>query len=119
MPSVVKIALRIEKKASVEVIMKAELAQTTEKPTMVEDQKVVKEEEVALKGEVVVAVVVMMETTGVAVAAKEAKEGVEEENQEVKVENPQEEEVTQWKYLKLFPCPCLKPAVASPFQKNH
>lgn len=122
MPSVVKTAQMTEVAESAEVIMKAELVQMTEKSTKVEDKKVAKEEVAAPMEEVEVAAAVMMETMGVVameVAVKEAKEGEEEENQEVMVENPQEEEVTQWKCLNLVPIPCLILAVASPFQKNH
>lgn len=72
---------------------------------MVDDLMVV-EEEVAVMGEVgvAVAVAVVMEITGVVVAVvgvMEAEVGEEEENQEAMVENPLEEGATHCKHLKL------------------
>lgn len=71
----------------------------TEESTNVEDLMGV-EEEVAVKGEAAVAV---MEIMGVVVGVREAKEGVEEENREAKVENHLEEGAGQCKHLKLVP----------------
>lgn len=95
-----------------------------EKPTLVGGKKVVKEEEGALKVEEAAAAEVEMEMMAVAeaeaeAAVKEAKAGVEEENQVVMVENPLVEEASQCKWMKLALQPCLIRAVACPFQKNH
>lgn len=74
----------------------------TGESTNVEDLIVVEEVE-AVRGEAAVAVVVM-ETVGVVVVVvREAKEGVEEENQEAKVGNPLEVGASQCKHLKLVP----------------
>lgn len=73
----------------------------TEESTNVEDLMGV-EEEVAVKGEAEVAAAVM-EIMGVVVGVREAKEGVEEENREAKVENHLEEGAGQCKHLKLVP----------------
>jgi hypothetical protein len=73
----------------------------TEESTNVEDLMGV-EEEVAVKGEAEVAAAVM-EIMGVVVGVREAKEGVEEENQEAKVVNHPEEGAGQCKHLKLVP----------------
>lgn len=115
-----KIVLMIEGLVMVETVMKVELVQMVE-AWEVEGLKVVQEEE-AVMGEVVEAVAVMEMKEGeevVVEAVTEAKVGVEEENQEAAVENPQVEGATRWNCLKPAPQSDLSPAVVNPFQKNH
>jgi hypothetical protein len=95
MPTVVKSVLRIEVVKTAGRSMKAELVKKLEGPMTAEGQRVVKEDGLAVMGEVVavtgeaVEAVVVTEIMGVVVeVVKEAKVVVKEENQEVMVENP-------------------------------
>ena len=84
----------------------------------------VKEDAIARKAEAAaVGAAVEMGMMGVVVVVvevvKEAKVGVEEENQEAMVENPPVEEATQWKCSKLVRKPCLIPVAACLLHKSH
>ena len=81
--------------------------------------EVVEEVEAGAMEKEVEVVEAMEITEEVAVGAeKEAKVGVEEENQEAMVENPLVEEATHSNCLKLVLIFCQSPAV-NLFQKNH
>jgi hypothetical protein len=125
MPTVVKTVLMIEVVKMAGRSMKAELVKRLGGPSMAEGQRVVKEEELAVMGEVVavtgevVEAVVAMEIMGVVVeVVKEAKAVEEEGNQEVMVENPLVVGAAQWNRWGQIPRSYLSSDVHQ-FQKNH
>lgn len=127
MPTVAKTVLMIDVVKMAGRSMKAELVKRLGGPSMAEGQRVVKEEELAVMGEVVavtgevVEAVVVMEIMGVVVEVVEVKEAkaVEEGgNQEVMVENPLVVGAAQGNRWEQIPRSYLSSDV-HPFQKNH